>query len=241
MKYLMLYDVHAPYHDEESLEIAISYGLKSKINHVILAGDFVDFYRISYWKTDPTRMPFPDEVNLCRKILRDMRSRIKKPITLLAGNHELRLQSYLWNKAPEIVGIDSITVPGLLALDKFKIQYMDNVDAIQRGVGPLSLGKLHVLHGHEFRVSGRAVNIAKIYYERAGVNIIMGHHHRTQEWMVRKLNGKIEGCYAVGCLCDMSPDYMPLNNWNHGFAIVSVSGDGRFSVWNKKIIEGRVM
>jgi len=31
---------------------------------------------------------------------------------------------------------------------------------------------------------------------------------------------------------------MPLNKWNHGYAIVDVTADGNFQVQNKKIING---
>ena len=51
----LLYDVHAPYHDKNAYAIAIDYikNLKPKVTRIILAGDFADFYQVSFWKSDP--------------------------------------------------------------------------------------------------------------------------------------------------------------------------------------------
>ena len=48
------------------------------------------------------------------------------------------------------------------------------------------------------------------------------------------------GAWAVGCLCGLSPDYMPINDWNLGFAFITRENDGNFSVENKKIINGYI-
>ena len=47
-------------------------------------------------------------------------------------------------------------------------------------------------------------------------------------------------CWSTGCLCDLHPRYMPLNKWNHGFAIVDLDTAGGFSVRNFRIIDGKV-
>jgi hypothetical protein len=48
-------------------------------------------------------------------------------------------------------------------------------------------------------------------------------------------------CWSVGCLCNLTPAFRPVNDWNHGFAIVYYHEDGTFSVENKTIIEGMVV
>jgi predicted phosphodiesterase len=243
MRALVLYDIHEPYSDAEALALALEEGRKQKVDLILLAGDAVDFYRISFWKSDPLRMEFHEEVECVKTTLQALRKQFKKAtIHYLAGNHEQRLKSYLWSKAPELAGLTEIlSVPALLELPKLEIEYFDNIQSIQAGGCVYKLGMLHIIHGHEFRVTYSAVNLAKIYYERAKVNVMVGHHHRTQEWIVRKLNGKVEGCYAVGALCNLAPDYSPLNSWNHGFAIIEVDDNGYFSVQNLKIIEGVIV
>ena len=40
---------------------------------------------------------------------------------------------------------------------------------------------------------------------------------------------------------DMNPDYAIINNWNHGFAVIEYEDNGDFTVFNKKIINGKVV
>ena len=57
----------------------------------------------------------------------------------------------------------------------------------------------------------------------------------------KDINGKVIGAWSTGCLCDLNPRYMPLNNHNLGFARVEVEPDGSFEVHNHKIINGRMV
>jgi hypothetical protein len=45
-------------------------------------------------------------------------------------------------------------------------------------------------------------------------------------------------CYSLGCLCNLTPEYAPVNKWTHGFAIVEL-GKG-YSVANHIIDRGTV-
>ena len=65
-----------------------------------------------------------------------------------------------------------------------------------------------------------------------------GHWHQTSEHAESTLGGRSIACWSTGCLCELHPPYMPLNKWNHGYAIVDVTAGGNFQVQNKKIIKG---
>jgi hypothetical protein len=48
--------------------------------------------------------------------------------------------------------------------------------------------------------------------------------------------------WSLGCMCELHPPYMPLNKWNHGFAIVDLDDNGTdFEVRNKRILKGKVL
>lgn len=51
---------------------------------------------------------------------------------------------------------------------------------------------------------------------------------------------QVTGTWSTGCLCDLHPDYAPLNKWNHGFAFVEVFNGGKFEVQNLFISDGKV-
>ncbi len=68
---------------------------------------------------------------------------------------------------------------------------------------------------------------------------ICGHFHRTSEATEKVYDGDVVVTYSTGCLCELEPRYMEVNNHNHGFAIVDVIGEN-FAVSNKKIVNGKV-
>jgi len=237
-----LTDIHIPYHDEEALGVILESILSADVDTVVIGGDVADFYKISSWKTDPNRMPFVDELEMVRSAISGMaRKFAKKQVVFIEGNHEERMQRYLWTNAKELAGLHELILPKLLRLDKHGWEYVNNKNRMMKGLGPYKMGKLFVLHGHEIRMGWGAINLAKIYYDRCRTNVIVGHHHRAQEWIVRLLSGKHEGCWLVGFAGELSPEYMPHNDWVHGFALIHRYADGNFRVENKKVIKGKVL
>ena len=240
-KALVLPDVHAPYHDQRALDCALNYGVEYDPDVVIMHGDGVDCYAISFFKNDPTKPHFAREVELARDTIEEITECFPNAEKIyIEGNHELRLRSELWGNSKKLAGLDILTIPNLYGLNDMGWDYVSNSELLQNDLKPFSLGKLYILHGTEIRVSYSVVNIPRIYYYRAHVNMLVAHHHATQEYIQRKLDNTHEGAWSVGCLCKLSPEYSPSNNWNHGFATVDVYSDGNFSVDNKKIIDGVV-
>jgi poly(A) polymerase Pap1 len=69
-------------------------------------------------------------------------------------------------------------------------------------------------------------------------NVISAHSHVSKSDIFKDLEGEIRGSWAVGCLCNLSPAYNPINQWQHGFAVVDIDTDGDFEI-NNRIIDGR--
>lgn len=240
----LLFDVHVPYQDKAALILALHHlaGLRPKPKRVILAGDFADFKDISYFKDDPNRLSFKEELQEVGNQLDHIRSFFKTAeLVYIQGNHEQRLDRYLWSNAPQLAGITAISVPELLGLKKRRISYVDNIKRMCDGQQPYSLGKLFVLHGHEKKVTMGAINLSRLYYTKCGNNVIVGHHHRADKYLARTIEGKYEGGWAVGTLGKLSEGYSAINDWVHGFAYVDVFDNGYFDVHNRIIIEGRIV
>jgi predicted phosphodiesterase len=238
----LIFDVHAPYHDQQAYTLALEYlrNLKPKVTKIVLAGDFVDFYKISFWKSDPDRMNFEDEVALVNDELKALRQQFYGiPIDYIEGNHEQRLFRYIRDKAPDLAFRNRID--DVLSLKQRRIKYVSNIASVCDGQPVYTLGKLHVLHGHEKKVSFGAINLARLFYTKCKTNVIAGHHHRSDYTLVRKLDGTHEGAWTVGTLGKLTEPYSPINDWNHGFAFVDVYDNGMFDVHNKIILEGRVI
>ena len=233
---LILSDLHIPFHERAPLIMALEYGYKHNIDSILLNGDFVDFYSCSHWQTDPRKRDFQNEINICRDILGYIRDGFPDAqIILKTGNHEERYYRYLAVKAPELLGVDKFELISIFGLDDCDVALVDDRRIIK-------FGKLSIIHGHEFgRTISSPVNPARGLYLRGKDTALCGHFHAASKHNEPNMNGKMTTCFSVGCLCDLHPDYSPINRWGHGFAIVDrIDEDGKFEVWNKDIIDGRI-
>jgi predicted phosphodiesterase len=246
MSALILADMQIPYQDDLAIASALEWGLSQNPDMVIMNGDIVDCYKISSWKTDPTRPHFGAEVELGKKIFSKINAKIDscksvKEKNFIAGNHEDRLRRELWSGSKKLAGLDVLKIPKLYGFEELGWNYIDASQMLREEIAPFRLGKLNIIHGHEVKVNYSVVNIPRIYYQRCLVNLLVAHHHRTQENIERKLDHSHDGAWSIGCLCKLGQDYAPVNKWNHGMALVEWDSQGDFSVHNKKIINGKVL
>ncbi len=233
-KYLLLSDIHIPYHSVEALNVAFEKGQKEGVDAIVLNGDTCDFYGLSRYEKDPRKRSFSEELEMTREFLRVLKNSFDAPIYFKVGNHEERYESYLRIKAPELLDISDFRLDILLRFGELGVQIITDKRIVKAG-------DLNIMHGHEF---GRSVfgpvNPARGYYMKSKTNTICGHNHQTSEHTEGNLNGKITTVWSTGCLCELHPAYMPINKWNHGFAIVNLFKDGSFEVDNYRIIDGKL-
>lgn len=232
---LLLSDIHVPYHNIAAITKAIEYGKEKKVNAIVFNGDTIDFYALSRYEKDPRKRRFSEEMELSRQLLNVFRKEFDGvPFYFKLGNHEERYEAYLRTKAPELLGTAEFTLDTLLKFGELGCTLIQDKRIIKAG-------KLNILHGHEFGNSTFSpVNPARGFYMRAKASVICGHNHQSSEHSENNLEGKVVTTWSTGCLCEMHPQYMPINKWNHGFAYVEVSEDGGFEVENLKIIKGKI-
>lgn len=234
LRALILADVHIPYHDSTATAAALDYGKERQADFVLLNGDIADCYAQSFWETDPRERDFPAEIEAVKQFLGTVRSMFPKArIVYKLGNHEERHIRYLMRKAPELLGVADFEFESVFGLKPLGIQLIG-------GMRPIRLGKLNVIHGHEYRFSiSNPVNPARGFFLRAKTHCLGGHLHQSSQHSEKNLEQKVVSTWSTGCLCDLHPEYRPLNGWNHGFAFVEVDTDGVFNVQNLKIIDGK--
>lgn len=240
---LAMYDIHYPFEDEENINIAIDYAKsKYKIDRLVLGGDCADFHGISKYSRDPfEKMPFHEEVEYCAEQIGNISNQFEGALRYyIKGNHEDRLERYLWTRAPEVSRLKGMTVNEQLELESSGFEYVDNLKRKEKTGQFFSIGRLNFLHGHELGICPM-VNPARRYFFKAFDNVMCGHVHKTDDHYQKNLNDQVYGAFTVGCLADMNPDYRPQNEWLAGFAVVEFTADGFFKVNNYKIIDGRVL
>jgi len=238
----ILSDAHVPYQDTEAYGIAVEYLLSEGIDTLWLNGDYADFYKISHWRTNPARMAFVEETLAVRAELQRLAKLFPDARKVyVMGNHERRLRAHLWTKDPELAELDVLDFKEVLRLRRNGFKLLDIEERMARGQGVPTIGDLAVIHGHEDRVSQGVVNFPRIHYQRAKMPILVGHHHVTQERIEKRIDGRVDISYSVGCLCPLSQEYSIVNNWNHGFAVAEVDCSGHTTVRNLRILDGHVL
>lgn len=241
-KLLIISDIHAPFHEANALTTALEYGYKHGVEAILILGDLGDLFSAATWNKDPNKKDFTQEIITTREILEFIRRGFGNiPIYLKVGNHEERLKIYLSNKAQDLIltkreaVLTEFTYPGLIQAEKYDITVIDDRRLMK-------MGKLGLAHGHEMgKLYGNPVNPARSLFMKAKVHCLAGHWHQPSYHPEPDLWGNIIGCWSIGCLCDLHPDWLPVNKWQHGFAVVErLNLKGDFVVENKTIINGRV-
>ena len=149
------------------------------------------------------------------------------------GNHDLRYDKYIMQKAPEIYDIELIQLHELLKLRDLNIIKVDSTQYIYAG-------KLAIFHGHETGLTSGGVNPARSLRLKLNKSAVTSHFHRETKDMGKNLDEHPYSCFSIGCLCDLHPAYMPINMWTHGFGYLELNDKGDYNFFLKSIIHGKV-
>jgi len=223
-------DIHIPYHDEDAIETACDKMEAERVDSILINGDLLDFYQLSFHEKDPRRVHFKDEIESGKEFLMYMRSRFPDiPIYFIPGNHENRFERYLKIKASELLDMDEFRLDVILHVAEYKIEYIPFRTKV-------IFGDFIIEHGDKIPGAGGVVP-ARTALLRLKTNCIINHFHKSSQ-SSQRVYGTGESstirAYSLGCLCELAPDYMEINEWNHGFAILTKI-DNLVSVNNYKI------
>lgn len=233
-RWLVMGDVHLPYHAPDAVRAAVADGKRFGADGVLLNGDVLDFYQLSRFSRDPSKARVKVELEQGREFLRWVRAQFPKArIVFKEGNHDERLRTFLADRAPEVFDLEDLDLRKLLRAGDVGCEWVADKRVVM-------VGKLPVIHGHEYR-GGGGVQPSRWLYLRTGDTALTNHFHRTDHYTFRTITDREVGMWSVGCLCYLKPSYASLNQWTHGWATVEVSGGG-FTVANRqRLRDGRVV
>ncbi len=206
-------DVHFPHEDKAALAAAENLCRHIEPDLIVLLGDLLDCYAVSRYDKDPRRIgSLQEEFDQGLAFLRRLReNHPEAEIVYKEGNHEERLQKFLWSKAPALASLRCMELSEQLELEDLGIQY---IKAAER----YSLGALTVTHGHVVRTGSG--NSARGEMTKRASSGISGHTHRLGHVMHTNGNGTA-GWVEAGCLCSFEADYIGdyAPDWQHGCVI----------------------
>jgi len=232
---LLLSDIHIPYHDDTSLFAALEFGLEKNVDCIYLNGDTMDIYQLSRHEKNPYHRDFKYERDCARVFLQGLRNMFPNALIVYKiGNHDERYEKWIMQKSPEVYDEQYMSLCSVLGFTELGIIEVKSKQFAYAG-------KLPILHGHELPMKSGGDNPANLSKKRMGKQAIFGHFHKTTQANGREFDkGMSYAIYSTGCLCDLHPNYMPINEWNHGFAYIEVDKDGNYVVENKTILNGKI-
>jgi UDP-2,3-diacylglucosamine pyrophosphatase LpxH len=227
-------DLHIPYHDTPAVKAAIKLAKDEKVNAIFLNGDVMDFFGLSFYEKNPKNRPrLSEELESARTFLKGLRKTFPNiPIYWIDGNHEHRLERYLAVKAPELLDTAEFRVDVLLRMAEYGITYLGFRTKCY-------FGKLLVEHGDRLRGTG-GVNPARSVRLKYKRSTLVNHFHKLSVDSGKQYDGDVMTCYSNGCLCELEPEYMEVNEHVHGVCHVDMLGGGDYKVRQFQIIDGKV-
>lgn len=231
---LILNDLHFPYHSISAISATIEFGISYKPDFIFINGDLNDFHSLSYFQKDPRKKRFNEELDMAGDFFKTLKNIFKCKIYFKFGNHEERYQSFLFQKAHELLGVEEFELETL---------YKNRVPDLEiiKDKRIVDIAGLPFVHGHEFgRGLFSPVNAARGLFLQAKRSAVKGDCHNTSEHPKPDLYGKPMMCFSVGCLCGLTPKWLPINKWNHGFATIDILGENKYKFRNYRIYNGEV-
>lgn len=226
IKLVVLNDIHFPFCDTTAVALACKLIETIEPNIIVLNGDIVDFFGISKFLKDPARaVQFPYEIEVDVKLMREwFWERYKDVVWIyIEGNHENRMQSYIWSKAKELAGMKQLDWNNLLEVP-------ENVFVLKRSDVPqpdtafsapmVVLPSLFISHGDSFRLNGNTVNVARCLFFKVLQNIVIGHWHRSDEYIQLDLKGHAHGAWVTPCLSLPRPHWDASRIWGQGITVI---------------------
>lgn len=209
---LIVPDAHRPYHSKVWWDLLMQVGRFIKPKHIIVIGDFADFYSCSSHLKDPRRVnTLEDELADVDKGLNDLDSLGATNKIFVEGNHEDRLWRHIMEHSPSLAGV--VTTRRLLKLDERGWQFVP----YKRHT---SLGAVH--YTHDVGASGRnaAFRVLDTYQHSS----VTGHAHRMQYIVEGNAVGEVKLSAMFGWGGDVDQvDYMHLaaakKNWCLGLGV----------------------
>jgi hypothetical protein len=248
-------DTHIPHHNDNAIAALVAHGDKMNDgkgpNNVLLNGDVADFFSISRWEADPRKRDLAGEIMAVRSFLGYLRQRWPKArIIYKFGNHDERWEHFLWNKAPELLNLPQLRLESILT-DALTERMVDDAASPLDGQPAIPgiefvkdkriirASHLGIIHGHELAKGSNPVNPARGNFLKAIECCLGSHLHKESSHTATTMFGRVISGWSMGCLCDMHPQYLPINQWSQSFCEIHLAGDD-WSLKPFKIVKGKV-
>jgi len=260
-----------PIHDEKAISIGLAVISDLQPELIVMNGDNLDFEEVGkYDKSKAYERMLQPAIDRMAEFLRQLREAAPSArIVWIEGNHEKRLQRYLNERAPALVGIRKgkvsgegrskypiISVSELCRVEDFDVEYLVGYPASRFSINK----NLYVIHGDKVNSSG---STAGKYLPSISQSVIYGHIHRMELSMVTRVTEQgsrtvMAASFGTWCRIDGAvpsvkggqdedgrPVLQGVENWQQGIGIITYEPHGVGHEWFYPelmwIIDGRAV
>jgi hypothetical protein len=213
-------DLHYPYHRRDVVEHIVD--LARGADTIIQIGDAVDGYPISNFDRNPLRRDtIYDEAKAYHLgFWRPIRATNPTArLIQIEGNHEQRLQRYIWKRAPELAGNPDLTWRRLMRLDDYNVEWHPRSGLLVAG--------LRIKHG-DVALKGAGLS-ARREMEDHRWSGVSAHTHRYGVARRTDKEGVTTEWREIGHACDIAQvEYGDAFDWNLSAGLsITIYDDGR--------------
>lgn len=223
-KIVVTSDWHIPFHDGDCLNLFFNFLQDYQPDELILNGNINDCTSFSSHprirELASTLKNGKEEKAIWSCIANRLRQILPDTKIVYIGSqcHEGWINQWV-QASPILVEDYNYTIPGWFELDKYGIEYVDEV------YKPLDNNKLIITHGTIAR--GKCGASAMGSLEMEGTSVIVGHTHRLSQVYKTNTSGEYVGIES-GCFCNRTPWYhlkgrRTMMDWQQGFVLLNVN------------------
>lgn len=231
-KFFIYSDMHIPFHSNNLLASSFYFLKDFKPDHVINIGDLLDFDMFSSFSKDPERLlSFEDDLEIARNYWKKVRQIAGADAKLYycVGNHEERLQKFLFSKAPELSKISNLSLESLLNLKEHNVSIFHEWERLTFH------GKFEVKHGKQ--VATKSGYSAHKEMDKIMMSGVTGHVHRAAKVIMSKNNIDYTWC-ECGHMADLSKGFKYIGSvppdWKNAMAVAYMWQDDK-DEWQTKV------
>jgi predicted phosphodiesterase len=210
-------------------------------DHLECGGFLAQHHTLGY--IAQTAYTFADDVIAANQFLDSIAANVSGPITYIEGNHERRIENWITtqtvkNKKDAVYLAEMFGVSQVLHLEKRGIRLIKQgrfYDGVKLP-STIRLGNCYFTHG-----SSTAQHAASVHVKKFGGNVVYGHTHRADSYIIRQVKAGTIGAWSPGCLCKLQPLWQHTNptDWSHGYGLQMVRSNGEFLHVNVPIVDGK--
>jgi predicted phosphodiesterase len=210
-------------------------------DHLECGGFLAQHHTLGY--VAQTEYTFENDVAATNQLIDAVMSRCNATHTYIEGNHERRIEAWIVTQVQKCRGDGNFlrkmfSADSVLGIEKRGMRW------IRQGVfydgisipGTIRHGNCYYTHG-----SYTSAHAASQHVRRFGSNIVHGHTHRADSYLIRTVRAGTIGGWCPACLCQLQPLWQHTNptDWTLGYGLQLVHDGEDFLHINVPIVNDR--